>query len=128
MERFDAIRGRWEELRLSKTQAAWLAVGSVGATLIIGFGAAGWVSGSSAEKRVAEAAANARQELAAAVCVEEFMAMPDAKAKLAKLSASGWYERGEMVAKGGWATMPDRSEPNGAVAAMCATQLSEKKI
>jgi hypothetical protein len=128
MERLDAIRQHWEELRVTKTQAAWLAVGSVGATLIIGFGVAGWVSGGTAEKRIADAAANARQELAAAVCVEQFMALPDAKAKLAKLNASGWYERGEMVAKGGWATMPDRTEPNGAVAAMCATQLSEKKI
>jgi hypothetical protein len=31
------------------------------------------------------------------------------------------------VAKGGWATMPDRKEPNSIVATMCAAQLAERK-
>jgi hypothetical protein len=123
----EVLRQRWDELRLTKTQAFWLAAGAVVATLAIGFGAAGWVTGGTAEARVQEAATKARHELAAAICVEEFMAAADAKARLAKLAQATWYDRGEMIAKGGWATMPDRKEPNGTVATLCAEKLAEKK-
>ena len=51
----------------------------------LGFGAAGWVTAGTAEKRISEAATAAREELATAICVNEFMAAADAKAKLAKL-------------------------------------------
>jgi hypothetical protein len=122
------LRERWEDYRLTKTQAAWLGVGCIAATLIIGFGFGGWVTGGTAESRVAEAAANARHELAAAVCVEEFMRAENASQRLAKLHDLGWWERSEVVAQGGYATMPDVREPNSIVAAMCASQLSEKKI
>jgi len=125
MERIAALRQRWENYPLTKTQAAWIGVGCIIATLIVGFGFAGWVSGGTAQKMVAEAATNARHGLATAVCVEEFMASANATATLVKLKDAGWYERGEVLAKGGWATMPDRKEPNAAVAAMCATQLTE---
>jgi hypothetical protein len=127
LSRIEVLRQRWDELRLTKAQAFWLAAASVVATLIIGFGAAGWVTGGSAEKRVSEAAANARQELATAICVQEFMAAADAKGRLAKLGEATWYDRGEMIAKGGWATMPDRKEPNSVVATLCAEKLAEKK-
>lgn len=125
MAGIDALKQRWEAYQLTKTQAAWVGVGCIAATLVIGFGFAGWVTGGKAEKMVAEAATNARQELATAVCVEEFMASAGAKATLVKLKDAGWYERGEVLAKGGWATMPDRKEPNSVVAAMCATKLTE---
>ena len=128
LSRMEVLRQRWDELRLTKTQGLWLAAGCVAATLIVGFGAAGWVTGAAAEQRVSEAAVHARQELATAICVEEFMAGADAKARLAKLSAASWYDRGEMIAKGGWATMPDRREPNSAVAALCAGRLAEMKL
>lgn len=127
LTKVEALRQRWDELRLDKTQAFWLAAGAVAATLALGFGAAGWVTGGTAEKRVAEAATNARQELATAICVEEFMAARDAKATLAKLGEASWYDRGEMIARGGWATMPDRKEPNSVVASLCAEKLAEKK-
>lgn len=125
MVRIDALRERWETYRPSKTQAFWIAVAAVAATLIIGFAFAGWVTGGTAQKQIAEAAAGARHELAAAVCVEEFMAEKEAAVRLVKLKDAGWYERSELLANGGWATMPDRKEPNNAVAAMCAEKLSE---
>jgi hypothetical protein len=128
LTRMEVLRQRWDDYRLTKTQAFWLAAGSVVATLIVGFGMAGWVTGGTADKRVAEAATNARQELATAICVDEFMAAADAKAKLAKLNDATWYDRGEMVAKGGWATMPDRKEPNSVVATLCAGKLAELEV
>jgi hypothetical protein len=125
MDRYHSISQRWEAYRPSKTAAFWFSAACVAALLIIGFGPGGWVSGASAEKRVDEAKAAARHELAAAICVAEFMAAQDAKARLAKLKDASYWERSELVAKGGWATMPDRKEPNQIVASMCAAQLSE---
>ena len=128
LSKVEQLRQRWDDWKLTKTEAFWLAVGSVVATLVVGFALAGWVLGGTAEKRVAEAATNARQELATAICVDEFMAAADAKAKLAKLNDATWYDRGEMVAKGGWATMPDRKEPNSVVATLCAGKLAVLEV
>lgn len=123
----ERMRQRWEDYRPTKTHTFWIAAGCVVATLILGFGPGGWVSGGTAQKRIDEAATEARQKLATAVCVEEFMRAKDANARLARLMQAGWYERSEFVAKGGWATMPDRKEPNSAVATMCAAELAERK-
>ena len=128
LSRIEVLRQRWDELRLTKTQAFWLAGGSVVATLAIGFGAAGWVTGGTADKRVSEASTQARHELATAICVQGFMAEADVKTRLAKLTDASWYDRGEMVAKGGWATMPDRKEPNSTVATLCAGKLAEVEV
>jgi hypothetical protein len=123
----ERIQQRWESYRPTKTHTFWIAAGCVAATLVLGFGLGGWVSGGTAQKRIEEAATNARQELATSICVEEFMQAKDANATLAKIMEASWYERGELVAKGGWATMPDRKEPNSAVATMCAEKLAERK-
>jgi hypothetical protein len=128
LTKMELLRQRWDELRLTKAQGFWLAAGSVAATLVVGFAMAGWVTAGTAEKRVAEAATNSRHELATAICVEEFMAAADARARLAKLNDASWYDRGEMVAKGGWATMPDRKEPNSVVATLCAGKLAELEV
>lgn len=120
------LRRRWNEYRPSKTEAFWTAVGAVAATLVIGFGFAGWVTGGSAETMASTAAMEARQKLATAICVAQFMEAKDAKARLAQLKKAEWYQRDEIVAGNGWATMPDRKEPNNVVAEMCATQLLER--
>jgi hypothetical protein len=127
MGRIEALQQRWEDYRPTKGQAIGLAIGCVMAVLALGFGAAGWVSNASAQKMVAEAADNARNQLAAAVCADKFLRADNAGARLAKLNDAGWYDRNELVAKGGWATMPDRKEPDSAVAGMCASLLADKK-
>jgi hypothetical protein len=127
LSKVEALRQRWDEYQLSKVQAFWLAIGSVVATLIVGFGMAGWVTGGTAEQRVSEAATTSRQELATAICVDEFMAAANPGPRLAKLNEASWYDRGELIAKGGWATMPDRREPNSVVATLCASKLAELK-
>jgi hypothetical protein len=119
------IDRKWDEFRPTKTQAFWFGAGCVAATLALGFGWAGWVTGGTAEKARIEAAETARHELATAICVDEFLATKDAKARLAKLRDTGWYERTDLVTEGGWATMPDREEPNRTVAMMCAAKLAE---
>lgn len=120
------LRRRWDEYRPSKTEAFWTAVGAVAATLVIGFGFAGWVTGGTAEEMSAKAATDARQQLATAICVNKFMQAKDVTTRLTDLKKAEWYQRDEIVAGHGWATMPDRKEPNNVVAEMCATQLLER--
>ena len=119
------LRRRWEEYRPSKTEAFWTAAGCVVATLVIGFGFGGWVTGGTAQKMVAVAAQGARHQLAAAICVAEFMEGKDARARLADLKKAEWYTRDKIIAASGWATMPDRKEPNITVDEMCASKLAE---
>ena len=117
---------RWNEYRPTKEHTLWFLIGCVIATLVIGFGPGGWVTGGTARKMADEAAAGSRHQLAAAVCTEEFMRAADARARLAKLKGLEWYERDDLVAAGGWATMPGEKEPNSVVAEMCANRLAEQ--
>lgn len=127
MQVLDSISGRWLNFRPTKTQAFWFAAACVLATLILGFAVAGWVTGGKAEQMRANAAQEARYALAAAVCAEEFMEADGAKVRLAALEKLPYYLRSDQLAKDGWATMPDRKEPNTDVAIRCATQLSEQR-
>jgi hypothetical protein len=120
------ILQRWTEYRPTKEHALWIAIGSVVATLVVGFGLAGWVTGGTARAMADEAAAASHHRLAAAVCAEHFMRAADARTRLAKLQALEWWERDDAVAKDGWATMPGEKEANSAVAEMCATRLSDQ--
>lgn len=121
-----AIIQGWEDFRPTKLQAFWTSVACVVATLIIGFGPAGWVTGGTAQKLADEAAATKYQGLAAAVCAEEFMRAADSRKRLAKLKELQWYERDDLVAAGGWATMPGENEANTVVAELCANSLAER--
>jgi hypothetical protein len=120
------ITQRWTEYRPTKEHAFWFAAGSVVATLVVGFGFAGWVTGGSAQKAAEQAALASHDKLAAAVCAEEFMRAADARARLAKLTALEWWERDDLVAGGGWATMPGEEEASSVVAEMCATRLADQ--
>ena len=120
------IMQRWSEYQPAKEHLVWTVIIGIAATLIIGFGPGGWVTGGTAQKMADEAAATSHNELAAAVCAEHFMRAADARTRLAKLQALQWWERDEHVAKGGWATMPGEKEADSAVAQMCATRLSEQ--
>ena len=52
---------RFNDYQPSKEQAFWLCVLSIAATVAIGFGAAGWVTGGTAQSMADEAAAQSRQ-------------------------------------------------------------------
>jgi len=119
------LRRRWNEYRPSKTESCCTAAGAVIATLVIGFGFGGWVTGGTAEEMATQAANGARHQLAAAICVKQFLHAANAGTRLANLKKADWYQRDEIVAASGWATMPDRKEPNVVVAEMCASRLAE---
>jgi hypothetical protein len=120
------IMQRWNEYQPAKEHLFWTVIVGIAATLIIGFGPGGWVTGGTAQTRADEAAAASHNQLAAAVCAEHFMRAADARTRLAKLQALQWWERDEHLAQGGWATMPGEKEADSAVAQLCATRLSEQ--
>jgi hypothetical protein len=96
----------------------------------------GWVTGGTAREMAEQSAAQARQELAAVVCVDRFMAAPDMHAQLTVLKGmERSYQQGKFVEDGGWAIMPvgSSAEPGVAVsssdhrkaAALCAEELAK---
>jgi dienelactone hydrolase len=103
---------RLREYQASKTVLFWACAGSVIAATIVGFSWGGWTTGGSAQEMAEDSAAQARQELAAVVCVDRFMAAPDASVQLAALKEmERSYQQGKFVQEGGWAIIVPASSP-----------------
>jgi hypothetical protein len=88
-----------------------------------------------------DSAAQARQELAAVVCVDRFMAAPDAGVQLTALQEiTSSYAQGKFVEDGGWAVIVpasstvDRKATAAATAddrksaGLCAAELANREI
>ncbi|HEX6015703.1 MAG TPA: hypothetical protein VFY87_28645 [Geminicoccaceae bacterium] len=115
----------WETFRPTKAALVWSCVAcTVGAT-VLGFTWGGWVTGGTARSMAEDAAAGARSELAAAVCVDRFKAGGDASAQLAALKGLSGWDRGSFIEKGGWAIMPDQAKTTNKAAKLCADQLAQ---
>jgi pimeloyl-ACP methyl ester carboxylesterase len=132
-----SLSQRFQGYRPSKTALFWTCAGSVVAVTIVGFSWGGWVTGGTAEAMAAKAAAQARQEVAAVVCVDRFMAAPDAGVQLTALQEmTSSYARGQFVQDGGWASM-SANNTDGRKAAgnaddrkaagLCAEALAERE-
>jgi hypothetical protein len=116
---------RWENYQASKTVVFWACAACVVATLFIGFGWGGWVRGSTAEQMAAQAATEARADLAAAVCVTRFEAGSDAVADLATLKSHDSWERSDYLEKGGWVTLAGMKQPIAGAANLCVERLMQ---
>ena len=130
---------RFDQFQASKTVLFWACAGSVIAATVVGFSWGGWVTGGSAREMAEESAAQARQELAAVVCVDRFMAAPDVAALLTVLKGiERSYQRGKFVEDGGWAIMPVSSDAEASAqvsssdqrkaAGLCAEALAEQEV
>ena len=119
------VTQRVSDYRFTIPQMLWFGAGCVAVTLLVGFAAAGWVTGGAAKQQADMAAATARTELGAAACVEDFMQASDAGKRLASLTEAAWYLREKLVSDAGFATLPGSKTADSAVAAQCAMQLSE---
>ena len=117
---------RFEEYRPSKTALFWSCVACIAATLIVGFAWGGWVTGSTADEMASDAAKSARAEVAAVLCVDKFMAQPDAAAQLAALKDRSSWQRGNFVEKGGWAKVAGQRYDDAAD--VCAEQLVKMEV
>jgi pimeloyl-ACP methyl ester carboxylesterase len=119
----------FKQYQASKTVLFWACAGSVVAATVVGFSWGGWVTGGSAQSMADKAAAQARQEVAAVVCVDRFMAEPDARVQLAGLQEmTSSYARGRFVQDGGWASMSASSTDDRKAAGLCAEELAEREI
>ena len=116
---------RFDDFQASKTVLFWAMVAAAIVTMAIGFGWGGWVTGGTAEQMAVKAAATARAELAATVCVDRFGKSPDATAKLTSLKAIDTWKRRQIIEEGGWVTLPGTDKPVADAAELCASRLVE---
>jgi hypothetical protein len=127
---------RFDDYQASKAVLFWACVGSALVATIVGFSWGGWVTGGSARKMAEESAAQARQELAAVVCVDRFMAAPDAGLQLTALKEiTSPSAQGKFVEDGGWAIIVPASSPTDykaradhrEAAGLCAAELAKRE-
>ena len=97
------------------------------ATMILGFGWAGWQLQSTAQKAAEQQTNKAVVAALAPICVDKFRQAADVKATTVALAATDTWKRDTFVEKGGWATFPGTPEPNRDVAEACASILSSAK-
>jgi hypothetical protein len=116
---------RWKDYQPTKGTLVWSFVGGIVATLIVGFAVFDWRTAGSAEEMALDAEKTARAELASAICVDHFMAAPDAAARLEKLIAANSWNREDMIAEGGWTAIDGVDEPVEDAADLCADALVE---
>ena len=114
---------RWEAYRPTKGVWLWTGAGCIVATIVVGFAWGGWVTGGTATRMASDAADGARAQLAAMVCVADFNHGPDAVAQLAALKKASDYQRGDMLVKSGWLTMPGSTDPVAGAADICVQKL-----
>jgi hypothetical protein len=128
---------RFEQYQASKAVLFWACAGSVIAAIIVGFSWGGWVTGGTAREMVEDSAAQARQELAAVVCVDRFMAAPDAGTQLTALKEiTSSRAQGKFVEDGGWAIIVPASSPTDyktradhrEAAGLCAEELAKREM
>ena len=128
---------RFDDYQASKAVLFWACAGSVAVATIVGFSWGGWVTGGSAQKMAEESAAQARQELAAVVCVDRFMAAPDAGVQLTALQEiTTARAQGKFVEDGGWAIIVPASDPpdykaranDREAAGLCAEELAKREM
>jgi hypothetical protein len=126
------IEGDWKQrfaaYRPTKAAFFWSCVACVVATLIVGFSWGGWVTGGTAREMAEDAATKAKVELAAAVCVERFQNGPQAAAQLATLKKADYWNRDDVLEKGGWLQIGGLKEPIDGAAELCAERLLETKL
>jgi alpha/beta superfamily hydrolase len=103
------------------------AAGAV-ATMVIGFSWGGWMTGSTANRLAAERVDTAVVAALTPVCVEKFLQNSDAQANLAVIKKiPSYWEQGEYVQKGGWATQPGATSSDYHLARACAEKLIQAK-
>jgi hypothetical protein len=132
---------RFQQYRPSKTALFWSCAGCVALAMIVGFSWGGWTTGGTAQEMADKAAADARQELAAVVWVDRFMAAPDVGIQLPALKKiTSSYSQSKFVEDGGWAIIvpassaTDRkvsaktSADDRKAAGLCAEELAKREI
>ena len=107
----------------------WLKPGVYGAACgaialaVVGFSWGGWVTGGTAQRMAAEQSQTDVVAALTSICVDQSKRDPQLAERAALLKAASSWERGDMVIKHGWATMPGTPEGNRLVARACADKI-----
>jgi hypothetical protein len=120
-----SLMRRWEEYRPSKTVLLWSCAACAVATIVVGFGWGGWVTGGTNAQMVAQASSDARVGLTASLCVERFAKGPDQTAQLAALKSTDTWKQDKFIEDGGWVTVPGTAIPVAGAGELCAKQIIE---
>jgi hypothetical protein len=132
-----SLSQRFQQYQPSKTALFWSCGGCVALATIVGFTWGGWTTGGTAREMAEDSAAQARQELAAVVCVDRFMAAPDVGVQLTALKEmERSYQQSKFVEEGGWAIIVPASSPTDyegradgrKAAGLCAEELAKHAI
>lgn len=119
------MKERWNEFRPTKTLWLWSSVGVVVATMVVGFGFGGWVTGGTAQEVADDAARDGRAELVASVCVERFVNDEGFAGSLRELKGTNSWKRDDYIDDGNWAMLAGVEEPVRGAAALCAERLAD---
>lgn len=119
-----SLSKRFEEFQPSKALWFWSTAGAVVLTMVVGFTAGGWVTGGTATEMADSARENGRAELAAQLCVNQFVAAPGAAAELAALKEASSWERDNFVEDGGWAVLAGNVAVIDGSIDLCAEKLA----
>jgi hypothetical protein len=104
------------------------AVAGAAALAIVGFTWGGWVTDGTAVKTSASASHDAVVAALAPICVEQFRAQTDSIVRTADLVKTSSWERGSVIEKGGFATMPGSKLADSDVARACAERLATPAV
>jgi alpha/beta superfamily hydrolase len=104
----------------------WLKSGLFGAVAIavVGFSWGGWVTGGTARTMAADQSKADVVTALSLMSVDQSKRNPQFAERLAAIKAASSWERGGIVSKNGWATMPGATEANSQVARDCAEKVS----
>lgn len=119
---------RFEDFRPSKGQWLGSCIAVFVATLIVGFSVGGWVTGGTAQELAANAAQEARAQLVASVCVENFADSNQFAKHLTSLKAADSWDRSDIITDAGWVMLPGMGESADAAAELCAERLVAMEI
>jgi predicted negative regulator of RcsB-dependent stress response len=108
----------------SLTRLAQGAFAGFVATVLIGFGWAGWTLGSTAKENAVKSAAAAVVAVLAPICADKFQHAAEAPANLVELKKTSTWQQDTYIEKGGWATFPGMSAPDRTVAQACDNLLT----
>ena len=114
---------KWNEFRPTKTTWFWTMAGAAVAAVVIGFTLGGWTTGGTAQEMAEDAAHDARAQLAATLCVENFVAAPDASSNLVELKDTTSYQQDDYIEDGGWAMLEGMEQLVSGSTDLCADRL-----
>jgi alpha/beta superfamily hydrolase len=108
----------------------WLKPGLYGAACgavalaVIGFSWGGWITGGTARTMAADQSKAEVVTALSLICVDQSKRDPQLAERVAAIKTASSWNRGDLVMKNGWATMPGTTEGNSQVAKDCADKIA----